>query len=552
MIKKTLFFIFTLTLFTTVYSQKVDKSAILSGVKARTELKNPEGMYAIWINKNNHLLNLPYITGGQIVLQWADIEKGPGVYDWSLLDAWMKRYSELNINTTLQINGNNKPKWMFKEIPYYPAKLSQQVKDDYTLMFWHPRFKKAYLDFIKAWAEHLKQSPYLKNIIGVRMNLNPYGTEHHSASRYVKDKGDDYSKWVIPEGDTEATPWNQKSVTQYTKDVLDQFVKELSPIVKVFVRNGIIEDLRKEYENDFREGRLAWFHTSSEAESRGNERQYLVFMDYCRAGKTFAYAEPWASAWGEHGGVKDPRFCSPQQWNYWRILMDIICGVSFLATYSSDLDIPVKGIKFKKKVPQIMKDEFRSAFDFGSKYVGKHRYAETTPGVWAAFRQCDSSLCWKKPLQFLTEDYTLLTLVQPGNSVGVHNVGADESRYGAWARKLPEGGSMSVVMHPTFVKATKGCQLSLRVIYLDEGDNMWTISHGNKKYNVKNTNTGQWKEMVWKVEGTEPLNGIEANRLVEQGMIAGKNKKEIAALTPDITITALKGNTIFHMVEVLR
>ena len=81
---------------------------------------------------------------------------------------------------------------------------------------------------------------------------------------------------------------------------------------------------------------------------------------------------------------------------------------------------------------------------------------------------------------------------------------------------------------------------------------MWTISHGNKKYNVKNTNTGQWKEMVWKVEGTEPLNGIEANRLVEQGMIAGKNKKEIAALTPDITITALKGNTIFHMVEVLR
>lgn len=65
----------------------------------------------------------------------------------------------LNINTTLQINGNKKPKWMFNEIPYYPGKLSQQVQDDYTLMFWHPRFKQAYLDFIKAWAEHLKQSP---------------------------------------------------------------------------------------------------------------------------------------------------------------------------------------------------------------------------------------------------------------------------------------------------------------------------------------------------------------------------------------------------------
>ena len=328
MIKRTLFFIFTLAAFTVVYSQKVDNSTILPNVKPRSELNNLEGMYAIWINKNSYLLNLPYIKGGQIVLQWADIEKGPGVYDWSLLDAWMKRYGELNINATLQINGNNKPKWMFDEIPYYPGKLSQQVKDAYTLMFWHPRFKQAYLDFIKAWAEHLKQSPYLKNIIGIRMNLNPYGTEHHSPSKYVKDKGDDFSKWVIPEGDTQAKPWNQKDVSQYIKDVLDQFVKELSPIVTVFVRNGIVEDLRREYENDFREGRLAWFHTSSEAESRGNERQYMVFMDYCRAGRTYAYAEPWASAWGEHGGVKDPRFCSPEQWNYWRILMDINCGVS--------------------------------------------------------------------------------------------------------------------------------------------------------------------------------------------------------------------------------
>ena len=553
MIRKMLFLLITLVMFSTAYGQSRDvEAAIMPNVNPRSELKNPEGMYAIWINKNTHLLNLSYIRGGQIVLQWADIEKSPGVYDWSLLDAWMKRYGELNISATLQINGNNKPQWMFNEIPYYPGKLSQQVKDKYTLMFWHPRFKRAYLDFIKAWAEHLKQSPYLKNIIGIRMNLNPYGTEHSAPSKYAKDKGDDFSKWVIPKGDTLAKPWNQKDVSQYTKDVLDQFVKELSPLTTVFVRNGIVEELRKEYETDFREGRLAWFHTSSEAESRGNERQYLVFMDYCRAGKTFAYAEPWASAWGEHGGVKDPRFCSPEQWNYWRILMDINCGVSYLATYSSDLDIPVKGMKFGKKVSDSMKKEFRNAFDFGAKYVGQHRYAETTPGVWAAFRQCDSCLCWKKPLKYLTEDYTLLTLVQPGNSVGVHNVGMDESRYGAWARKLPQGGNMSVVMHPVFVKATTGCQLSLRVVYLDEGNYQWNISHGNKVYTVKNTGTGEWKEVVWEVEGTEPLNAAEAGRLVEQGMIAGKNKRQIAALVPDITITAVKGEPIFHMVEVLR
>lgn len=80
MIKKTLFFIFTLTALATANGQKIKDSTILPNVKSRSELNNPEGMYAIWINKNSHLLNLPYIKGGQIVLQWADIEKGPGLY----------------------------------------------------------------------------------------------------------------------------------------------------------------------------------------------------------------------------------------------------------------------------------------------------------------------------------------------------------------------------------------------------------------------------------------------------------------------------------------
>lgn len=552
MTKKTLLFILVLVLLTTAYGQKGQKTELLANVIPHARLGNPAGMYAIWIDKKNELLNLPFINGGQIVLQWSDIEKAPGKYDWSLLDIWMKRYYDLKIHTTLQINGNTKPKWMFKEIPYYPDKLSQQVKDDKTLMFWHPRYKQAYLDFLEAWAEHLRQTPYLENIIGIRMNLNPYGTEHLLASKYIKEKGDDFSKWVIPKGDTLAKPWNKKDVDQYTKDILDQFVKELSPIVTVFVRNGISEDLRKEYEQDFRDGRLAWFHTSSEAESRGNEKQYLVFMDYCRTGQAYAYAEPWASAWGEHGGVTDPRFCSPEQWNYWRVLIDINCGVSFLATYGSDLNIPIKGIKFGQKVPESMKREFRAAFDFGAKYVGQHRYPETTPGVWAAFRQCDSTLCWKKPLQYMTEDYTLLTLVQPGQSVGVHNVGTDVDRFGAWAREVPSGGSMSVVMHPSFIKSTEGRELTLRVIYLDNGQGQWTVSYGRKTYQVTNTGTGKWREVTWKVKGMTPFNTLEAGKLVEQGMIAGKNKEQIAALAPDITITAVKGTPVFHMVEVLR
>lgn len=42
------------------------------------------------------------------------------------------------------------------------------------------------------------------------------------------------------------------------------------------------------------------------------EKQYRAFHDDCLTGKTLAYAQPWASAWGHHGIKTAPRWCSPQ------------------------------------------------------------------------------------------------------------------------------------------------------------------------------------------------------------------------------------------------
>lgn len=76
----------------------------------------------------------------------------------------------------------------------------------------------------------------------------------------------------------------------------------------MFVRNNLPEGLRPRFADRFARERLAWFHTSSEAEPRSSatERQYATFLEYSRSGKTVGYAEPWASAWGEHGGGLDP------------------------------------------------------------------------------------------------------------------------------------------------------------------------------------------------------------------------------------------------------
>jgi hypothetical protein len=69
----------------------------------------------------------------------------------------------------------------------------------------------------------------------------------------------------------------------------------------------------------------------------GGREQDSGLCDDARSGKTSAYAEPWASAWGHHGGLRDDRWCSPPQWMYWRLLNDLHCGVSYIAIYGSDL-----------------------------------------------------------------------------------------------------------------------------------------------------------------------------------------------------------------------
>ena len=47
------------------------------------------GTYAVWYSNAPQVLNLPYIHGGQIVVQWSELQTGVAAYDWSALDSAM-------------------------------------------------------------------------------------------------------------------------------------------------------------------------------------------------------------------------------------------------------------------------------------------------------------------------------------------------------------------------------------------------------------------------------------------------------------------------------
>jgi hypothetical protein len=466
------------------------------------------GLYAIWYRDKYELLDVPYIVGGQIVVQWHDVEPEAGRYDFSSIGQELKKLRALGKKTTIQINGNLKPAWLFAHVPYYPEKLSVQVRDKAgTLMYWHPQHRAAYTNMLKAFAGFLAQCPERDALIGIRLNFNAIGTEHFPVPKDAQN----LAKWIVPPGAQLGPPWTPDEVAAYEKAVVDTFVNHLAPHARIFVRNNVNAKIAEQYRSLFETGKLAWFHTSSEAEprSRGLERQYQRFFDDCRSGKTVGYAEPWASAWGDHGKT-DHRSCSPPQWNYWRTLIDLHCGVSFLALYANDLAVAVTGRYHvnqnhydEEKERRGYQQEFEAAFRFAAKYVGYHAAPETSPGAWVAFRENHVALATNVPavqdrqLSSFTGDYNFLMERLPDKTTGVHNVGPENQRQGAWARVLPPTGKMALQLDPRFAASLKGGQV--RVTYLDQAGNAvspFQLIAGKAQLTVTPRGTGGWQTAV--------------------------------------------------------
>ena len=463
------------------------------------------GLYAIWYGDQFELLDVPCIVGGQIVVQWGDVQPEPGRYDFSAIAQELRKLRALGKKTTIQINGNQKPAWLFSKVPCYPEKLSIQVRDKQgTLMYWHPVHRDAYTNMLKAFASFLAQCPDRDALIGMRLNFDAIGTEHFTVPKEAQNP----AKWIVPRGAEPGPLWSQEQVALYEKAVVDTFVNYLSPHAKILVRNSIRPEVAEPYRSQFRSGKLGWFHTSSEAEprSRGLEIQYRRFYDDCRSGKTVGYAEPWASAWGDHG-IVDHRWCSPPQWNYWRLLLDLHCGVSFIALYANDLSVAVTGnyhVKQnrydEKKDQRGYQQEFEEAFRFAAKYVGHHASPETSPGAWVAFRENSVALATNvaspqnRQLAFFTGDYNFLMERLPDNSKGAHKVGPENQRQGAWARVLPPGQKVALKLDTRFAASFKGGKAL--VTYLDraaDAGSPFQVTANGKQMTLTPKGTGRWQ-----------------------------------------------------------
>ncbi len=503
------------------------------------------GFFLLWAQDRSdadQIFDLPFIRGGQVVLQWADVEPAPGRYDFSKLDEGLARFAARRQWATLQINGNKKPAWLFDQVPHIAEKLSEQIKDPAgTLMFWHPRFQDAHLGMLTALARHLGTSPQRGALLGLRLNFNALGTEHlRVPAEWVAPE-----RWTAPAGVDRlaAGPFTPAAHEAYVERVVSAYDRLFADWTTVFVRNNISDGMRARYADKFARGRLALFHTSSEAEPRsaGTERQYGAFFDLARSGQTVAYAEPWASAWGEHGGQVDSRWCSPAQWNYWTLLLNLHCGVSFIGEYFANLRFAVSGQHGRDAAvgPDAAGPrEFMAAYEWGSGYVGRHNRPAESPGAWVAFR--DSAVVkavnarvseTARRLARFTGDYTWLAeRIGDDGSVGVGPVGPADQRYGAFARHYTPGTVARVRLDPEFLRSLRG-EVLVRVIVFGDGPGVFgELRAGTTQIGLR-PRQDRWT--VWEIR-------VAAEDLA------------LAPAAAQIEVRAGSGNLFIHLVEVRR
>jgi hypothetical protein len=490
------------------------------------------GIYAIWYGDES-IFNLPTVIGGQVVVQWRDIESSRRVYDFSVINAKILELRTLGKVATLQVNGNRKPDYLFDEVPWVTEKLSHQVQDPKgSLMYWHSAYISAYKDLLKALGEYLNDNGTL--FLGIRLNFNSFGTEHsHLPDPYYKIA----YNWNYPETVQTGVDWTTSIMNSYESEVIQTYIKEIAPYTKVFVRNNIDINTDPDFEKYFNEGTLSLFHTSSESEPRtGNtERQYLNFYNYCRSGKTSAYAESWASSLGHHGGKTDDRVESMPQWFYWRLLLDLHCGVSQIAVYGRDLEVALKGVYLDYHDDAVKgtnyQKEFNESLKFASKYAGYHASPKISPGAWVAFRgnnivrNVNGYSEKVRTLHHFTDDYDFLMKRLPDNSVPVELIGSKDSRYGSWARKIPQG--QSIILEPDSLFLESLSIPHIKIIWFDQ-----SASKGKLLI-----------EAGKNVFETEPKG--EGNWIVDEFTLTDKIFTQIKITSPD-------SESILHMVEITR
>ena len=413
------------------------------------------------------LLSTPQVMGGQIVMNWPQIEPQKGVFCWDNprvgnggcgttkndafrgLDAQLAYYQSIGKEATVQVNSSFKPAWIYAkgsgvekcgvlrvpqgagtvgyEIPMYwqaDGSLNQQY---FTMMS----------TMLSSFTQALDASPYRSVVSGVRVSPNLVGTEFRSASggavRYSTPKCSAQKAWTAAIGEA-AYAYVMKM--NYT--LLEQ--AGLRPIL----REGAFTNLEassldpNQYLPSGAGPIQPWYFATSSNPDSPTESKDPFDYAWARSGLGTAYDEAvWSS----------DVFRNPVSWNYWNVLMNLDRGTSYVAMFGKDVALAQSN------------PEYAAAYDFADRYAGWNTPAGASgsPGAWIAFAPNPGEIA-STPTRSLTNgDFSMFMSEDPADGsverdslgtvtgtcrydatsnvcAGVNMIGSPLQRFGRWAR----------------------------------------------------------------------------------------------------------------------
>jgi hypothetical protein len=505
-----------------------------AGADTKSPVPLEGGVIAVWLQSpaidREAILKLPMVKGGQVVVQWAQVEPEKGKYDFSALEEQLAAYAKRKLPVTVQLNGNQKPHYLFNEVPYVketgrdvPA--FQQVKNpEGTLMFWHPAHERAYINCLVAFRDYLAKSPYKTSIVGLRMNFNPFGTE--GINIFPQQKAAEYAskeRWIQPPGLDRSLPYDgfQKAeALNYVRRIIRKHIELFSGVAPMFIRCTVDSEVLREFSEYLDNGTFGIFETGASlapSTVKCEEEEQWIYR-YCRNGRARGYAESISDSWGVRGYRDDLIFAPPQAF-YWRVLCDLHKGVSYIACYGNDLNVAVTGtygagsrtsagqdgpLQYSDRQSGFnYKQEFYEALAFADKYAGYHARPEQAPGAWIAFREDNHmatvrSSSQKLKLPCFLSDYSYLMERLPDQSVGVTKIGPNDIRYGAYARCLPAHAAMHLKADARFLQSLGKGGCRVRVIYFDDAPNgSFSVSAAGQTWKAPLRGSKAWDKAVF-------------------------------------------------------
>jgi len=555
------------------------------GMDTRAQTPQAEDCFGAWTRGTNDPAGLkkqcPWVKGAFVAFRWSELEPAPGAYNWKLFEETLAQYARAGLYIQFMVwVGPHSPRWIYDagvpEVKTTPTLNPRGQPHGWTYPFYlDPKYKQFYHRMIRAVAARVDSLPS-----GVRQKIICVQT----AEGTTGDEGGYKGKPLDPKYELPEDQW--RAFKFETWRLFDSLYRPKVPKIHLLINSGnagqyhdwIMQNMPDTWRKAGNPGHgyqlneeLRMMRFLDPIINRRNQNGEFIRcrseMDETHKG-WFREAPIWNMYWlnlwvlhfgidimqhenpalleksyeegfvflSRYGGHKDPA-TSPGAWCALRDGLDAADFQRFPAQRFGEGVLSRRAGEMEKGIARCL--NIARAFErYGARQGDPEKAMYVVMGNRDAKAMNDVGWeIWPGNYERYLKQYD-----PNGTSQGWWRVGPKDQPYGRFARGFDVAAGKTAMyfdLHDEFFSRMPNHGVRIRVVYLDRGAGSWALRYdavdapAKAALQVKNTNTGRWKEAVATLR-----DGRFANRCPHH---------------TDLMLVHTGGDdTIFHMVEVMR